>query len=105
MPSRRQLHLGTEPSNVSGMRILVAGLEHKGIIWTRVATEHDATIDALRATGFEPLLEMANLEMSFARWRRTAETDNVRIRVAELRDADAVGQSCRPHVFQRSLPR
>jgi ribosomal protein S18 acetylase RimI-like enzyme len=87
-----QLYLALPPCDLAGLRAVAEEVRSPGITWTRVASEHVRAIETLRATCFEPLLEMTNLEMPLVRWRPLATDTDIQIRLATPRDAAAVGR-------------
>jgi GNAT superfamily N-acetyltransferase len=87
-----QLHLGMAPQDIMGIQFVTRSIHQHGIIWTRVASEHTVVMKALRYAGFEPILEMINLNRMLARRRLSPPSMKIEIRQAGKRDADAVGE-------------
>ena len=95
-----QLYLALPPRDLAGLSTIAAEVRTSGIIWTRVASEFVRVIETLRAAGFEPLLEMTNLEMPLAKWRPSMTITNIETRLAMSRDAAAVGRIA-AHMFSQ----
>jgi ribosomal protein S18 acetylase RimI-like enzyme len=90
-----QLHLGLAPQDITGIQFVTHAIHQRGIIWTRVASEHAVAIEELRSAGFEPILEMINLNRPLTRRRLSPPATKIEIRQAGKRDADAVAEIAR----------
>ncbi|MGD0650537.1 MAG: GNAT family N-acetyltransferase [Verrucomicrobiia bacterium] len=90
-----QLHLGLAPQDTTGIQFVTCAIHQRGIIWTRVASEHAVAIGALCCAGFEPILEMINLDRPLTQRRLSPPPTKIEIRQARKRDADAVAEIAR----------